>query len=183
MTLLSWNCTRLVLNHLFGVAITYITHRTSVSGLPMVHHQPLVLLVYNTLGWQDWQQAPITLFVLLLGPKVIHYPPQPPKVLEVQKRRPHLCAEEEATPMPQGHLRPLLYNTNTASMSSLASDACDDSVLSQVSLQPCGMRYRLSWCKWDCSSCSALDPTAILHSLSPGHCECTGGTGSTLRET
>lgn len=94
----------------------------------------------------------------LLTPKVIPSPLQSPKLWVALRGRPCLC--------PQAFLRPSSHNTNTVSMSSLASYQWSDCGLA-VSLKPCVTRNGHSLCNWDCSSCSAVGPSPILHCSPP----------------
>lgn len=156
MVLLSWNCIRLVLTCWFGVALIHITQRTSISlSYPWPTTEPWAMLLpaNSTQRWQRWQQAPITMCVPLLAHKLIPYPPQPPQALVALKGRPCLCLQEL--------LRPSLDNANTIYMSLLASDWCGDSVLSQISLKPCGTGTDIPCAN---GTHSALGPSLIFHS-------------------
>lgn len=124
MVFLSRNCTRLVLTRWFGVALTRITHRRSISELPMVHHPTL---------WQCCFQSTAPEGVRVDGRHPLPcvspcWRPRWSPTLHILQRcwwyskGGHACVLK-------GFWEHRSYNTNIISMSFLASDQCSNSVL------------------------------------------------------
>lgn len=71
---LSWKCTRLVLTHWFGVALAHITQVSLSYQWSTTNPWAMLLPVYRTWKWKGWRQAPITMCIPQLAPKVIPFP-------------------------------------------------------------------------------------------------------------